>query len=181
MVVFELGGTRYRVEKRFLNNSKSEINEWRGGAWQLLDNEDKADKRLQDLLQSSVPGHGATKAANWGMLGFLWARQGEASEWPSWEGETGQVIQTRLARVEIDPVINRLREVLWENYVELFTNTGKAKTGAARSTNSETELQKIEADKEQVKRQRLELKSLQEEFAELWSETRVVRRGSGHA
>jgi len=43
------------------------------------------------------------------------------------EGETGQMIQTRLVRVEIDPKIEHLRDVLWENYCELFTNTGRAK------------------------------------------------------
>ena len=36
----------------------------------LLDTEDKADERLQKLLQSSVPGRGATKAAHWGLLGY---------------------------------------------------------------------------------------------------------------
>ena len=100
------------------------------------------------------------------MLGFLWARQGEASEWPSWEDDTGKVIKSRLARVEIDPVIDRLRETLWKNYAEVFTNTGKAKTRGPLDQ-LESELQKIEADKEQVKQQRLELESCQRQFAEL--------------
>src|SRR4051812_28880456 len=56
IVVFESGSTRYRIEKRFINNPISEISEWREGVWQLLDTADKADERLQKLLQSSVPG-----------------------------------------------------------------------------------------------------------------------------
>ena len=165
-VVFEHAGTRYRVVKRFLNNPESQFNEWRGDDWQLMADGDAADERVQRLLQSSVPGRGSTKAAHWGMLGFLWARQGEASEWPSWEDDTGKVIKSRLARVEIDPVIDQLREKLWESYAELFTNTGKAKARGVLDQ-LETELQKLEADKEQVKQQRLELESLHRQFAEL--------------
>lgn len=126
-VIFETAGVRYRVEKRFINKPTSEISEWRGGAWQLLDNEDAADERLQKLLQSTVPGRGATKAAHWGLLGYLWARQGEASDWPSWDGQTGEHIQSRLAKVEIDPVIQKLKESLWEDYSALFTPNGRPK------------------------------------------------------
>ncbi|MFA5262699.1 MAG: hypothetical protein WC378_02670 [Opitutaceae bacterium] len=165
-VVFEHDGIRYRVQKRFLSNPESEFSEWRNDAWQLLATEDLADERVQKLLLSSVPGRGATKAAHWGMLGFLWARQGEASEWPSWDGDTGQFIQTRLARVEIDPVIDRLRTVLWENYTELFTPTGKPKARGPLDQ-LEAELRMIAAQKGQVQQQRAELESMQRQYSEL--------------
>ena len=165
-VVFEQGGNRYRVEKRFLNSPESRLSEWRNQAWQLLADADAADERVQKLLQSSVPGRGATKAAHWGMLEFLWARQGEASEWPSWEGDTGRMIQTRLVRVEIDPKIERLREVLWENYSELFTNTGRAKARGPLDQ-LDSQLEKVEADLRNIVQQRFELESSQRQFAEL--------------
>lgn len=165
-VVFEHGGNRYSVEKRFLNNPESRFSEWRNHAWQLLAEGDAADERVQKLLQSSVPGRGATKAAHWGMLGFLWARQGEASEWPSWEGDTGQMIQTRLVRVEVDPKIERLRDILWENYSELFTNTGRPKARAPLD-HLATQLEKVDVDLKAIAEQRLELESLQRQFADL--------------
>lgn len=165
-VVFELAGTKYRIEKCFLNPSSSQFSEWRGNDWQLMADGDAADARVQTLLCSSVPGRGATKAAHWGMLGFLWARQGEASEWPAWEGENGQIIKTQLARVEIDPVIEQLRETLWEKYVESFTPTGRSKVGGELNR-LEDELRKIETDKKQVLQQRSGLEALQRQFAEL--------------
>lgn len=165
-VVFEHAGTRYRVVKRFLNNPQSQFNKWHGGDWQLMADGDAADERVQKLLQSSVPGRGATKTAHWGMLGFLWARQGEASEWPTWDGDTGQTIRTRLARVEIDPVIEQLRETLWEKYAESFTPKGKPKA-CGELYQFETELRKVEAEKAQVRQQRAELESLQRQFAKL--------------
>lgn len=166
IVVFEHCGKRYRVQKRFLNNPESWFSEWNGKDWQLQADGNSADERIQKLLQSTVPGRGATKAAHWGMLAFLWARQGENCEWPSWEGEAGQFIQTRLARVEIDPVIDRLRASLWENYAEIFTNTGKAKTRGPLEQ-LETELQKLESDKQQLKEQRSALEILQRQFSDL--------------
>lgn len=169
-VVFEHEGQRYRVEKRFLNNPESRIKMWNGGDWQLLADGDAADERVQKLLQSCVPGRGATKAAHWGMLGFLWARQGEASRWPAWDEDwedgTGKAIRSRLARVEIDPTVDHLRSILWEHYTELFTPTGKAKA-RGELDQVEVEMRKVESDKEQVKRQRLELDSLQRKFSEL--------------
>jgi exonuclease SbcC len=165
-VVFEHGGIRYRVEKRFLTNPESRFSEWRNNDWQLVADADAADERVQKLLESSVPGRGATKAAHWGMLGFLWARQGEASEWPTWEGDTGKLIQTRLVRVEIDPKIEQLRESLWENYTQLFTNTGRPKARGPLDQ-LESQLEKIEADLRDVAQQRLDLDSLQRQFAEL--------------
>ncbi|OQB89590.1 MAG: chromosome segregation protein [Verrucomicrobia bacterium ADurb.Bin118] len=165
-VVFEFAGTKYRIEKRFLNHPSSQFSEWRGNDWQLMADGDAADARVQALLRAGVPGRGATKAAHWGMLGFLWARQGETTEWPAWDGENGQIIKTRLARVEIDPVIKQLQKALWEKYAESFTPTGKSKAGGELNR-LEDELRKIEADKKQVLQQRSELEALQRQFAEL--------------
>src|SRR6185437_12510888 len=41
-VTFETNGTHYRIQKKFINKPTSEISEWRGGTWQLLDTEDRA-------------------------------------------------------------------------------------------------------------------------------------------
>jgi hypothetical protein len=61
------------------------------------------------LLQSSLPGRGATKPEHWGFLGFLWARQGEPAIWPGLDDrDVGERIRARLARVELDPLIEQL-------------------------------------------------------------------------
>jgi len=179
-VILEMNGARYRVQKRFINKPTSEISEWRGGAWQLLDTEDKADERLQKLLQSSVPGRGATKAAHWGLLGYLWARQGEASDWPSWDGQTGAQIQSRLAKIEIDPIIQKLKESLWEDYSMLFTSNGRPKKNGDLER-LETEWSKIDTDLVTVREKLTELNNLERRFTEsspevLRLETEVLQR-----
>jgi hypothetical protein len=65
---------------------------------ELIADADAADLRVQTLLQSSLPGRGATKPEHWGFLGFLWARQGEPAAWPGLDDpDVGQRIRARLA------------------------------------------------------------------------------------
>jgi DNA repair exonuclease SbcCD ATPase subunit len=165
-VVLEIAGVRYRVQKRFLSKPSSELSEWRGGEWQLLDTEDKADERLQKLLQSAVPGRGATKAAHWGMLGYLWARQGEPCDWPAWSGPAGEQIQSRLAKVEIDPVIQKLKDSLWQDYLESFTPGGKPKKNGELER-LETAWSKTGDELRAVQEKLAALVDLERQFAEL--------------
>ncbi len=170
VVIFHSGGTRYRAEKRFLKNPESQFSEWRNGAWQLVAESDDADRRLQTLLQSNVPGRGATKAAHWGLLGYLWARQGDASEWPIWEGETGQFIQTRLAKVELDPLVNSLRDILWQEYAALFTEAGGRPRKNGELERLETELDQVSGELAEVQRKRRGAEDLQKRYSELGPE-----------
>lgn len=165
-VVFQTKAVRYRIAKQFLNKPTSEISEWRAGAWQLLDTEDKADERLQKLLQSSAPARGATKAAHWGLLGYLWARQGLPCDWPSWEGQTGEQIRSRLAKVEIDVVIQNLKESLWEDYSQLFTPNGKPKKNGELER-LETEWERTSVNLAAVREKLAALNDLERRFAEL--------------
>ena len=127
-VEFETGAGRFRIEKTFLQGPRSFLKQWQSGAWQLISDTDAADQRVQALLQSSLPGKGATKPEHWGFLGFLWARQGEPSEWPNLDdAAVGQRIRARLARVEIDPVIEKLSACLAGAADSVLTSAGLAR------------------------------------------------------
>jgi chromosome segregation ATPase len=129
-VEFETAAGRFRIEKSFLQSPRSLLKQWRDGSWQLMAEADAADQRVQSLLNSTFPGRGATNASHWGFLGFLWARQGEPVEWPKLDdNDVGQQIRHRLARVEIDPVIEQLRDRLGRTADAAITSTGQAKAG----------------------------------------------------
>jgi hypothetical protein len=168
-VVFRCGGRRYQVEKVFLLGPQSRLREWRQEGWQLLAEGDQADQRVQALLQSRFPGRGATTAAHWGLLGYLWARQGEPAAWPSWGGDAGRAIHHRLVRLEIDPLIDRLRAALWDTYLENFTPTGQTKAGGALKR-LEEDLAGIEADLKEVARKREHIEQLEHDFHALTAE-----------
>ena len=106
-VEFETADGRFRIDKTFLQAPASVLHERIGGEWKPLAEGDDADIRLTRLLQSKQPGKGATKAAaHWGLLGYLWMRQGELPRWPDWtENPAGQLVQSLLVKVEIDPFI----------------------------------------------------------------------------
>lgn len=144
-VEFETRTGRFRIEKTFLVSPRSLLSQWQSNTWQLLAEADAADQRVQSLLQSSLPGRGATKPEHWGFLGFLWARQGEPAAWPGLDdAAVGQRIRARLARVELDPVIEQLRTRLAAVADTIFTSRGQRKTNGPFDT-AEQELAVLEA------------------------------------
>ena len=155
IVEFETAAGRFRIEKTFLQNPRSLLSSWSGANWQPLDNGDAADDRLSVLLQTSRATKGATKAAHWGMLGYLWMRQGEQAEWPDWQDTpAGQIVQGMLVKVEIDPFIEAVRQRMWGAFTENFTpSTGQPKVGGALLS-AEQELTRVEAALAEVARTR---------------------------
>lgn len=163
-VEFETRAGRYRIEKTFLQSPRSRLQQWQDSAWQPIAEADAADLRMQDLLHSSLPGRGATKPEHWGFLGFLWARQGEPSEWPKLEDEAvGQQIRARLARVELDPVIEQLRAKLTSLADVLITSTGQPRTGGALRE-AEDDLATIEAELLKLRATRAELETSHQRY-----------------
>lgn len=161
-VEFETGAGRHRIEKTFLQSPGSVLRHWNGSGWELVAEGDAADRRVQELLSSSLPGRGATKPEHWGFLGFLWARQGEAAAWPTLDGDAvGEKIRARLVRVELDPVIERLRQRLLGISEEIITATGKARVNGPLD-HAESQLAAIEADLAALRQTRTEIETTQQ-------------------
>ena len=166
-VEFETGEGRFRAEKTFLQSPTSALREYTGGVWKLLAEGDDADLRLTKLLQTKHPGKGATKAAHWGLLGYLWMRQGELAEWPEWAGNpAGQLVQSLLVKVEIDPFIEGIRGRMWSVYQENFTATGQQKAGGSLR-DTETALTRVEAALVKIAEERARLTADEEEYNRL--------------
>ncbi len=195
VVDFETAAGCFRIDKTFLQSPRSVLFTRVGGAWQPVAEADAADGRVQTLLQSTQPGRGATKAAHWGLLGYLWTRQGEAAAWPDWEeNPTGQSVRGMLAKVEIDPLIDALRGRMWTTYLENFTPTGQSKSGGALRT-AEEELvavdralaalnetrQQFLADEEAYTRLADELPRLEAEYADCRHEADALQTSARDA
>lgn len=175
-VEFETSTGRYRIEKTFLQSPRSFLRHWQHNAWQPIAEADAADQRMQDLLQSSIPGRGATKPEHWGFLGFLWARQGEPVEWPKLEDEAvGQRIRARLARIELDPVIELLRERLSSLAEAIITSTGQSKTGGPLRQ-AEDDLAVIETELTKLRQTCADLETKHQRFHQLAAEVLQLER-----
>ncbi|MCP4900592.1 MAG: hypothetical protein GY906_26815 [bacterium] len=169
-VVFLTPEGRFKIRKCFLNSATSELSEDRNGQWHPIADGDAADNRVLELIGGVRPGRGVSKAEHWGLLRYLWARQGEASDWPTWDDEAGAGIRSGLARVEIDPLVERLRSQLWQAQMEQLTSTGRvAKNSPLQDAqqavdNLQSELESVRADMDQIDRNVQELQQLYEEL-----------------
>ncbi len=163
-VEFETHAGRFRITKTFLQKPESHLHQLHAGAWELIADADNADQRVQELLQSSLPGRGATKPEHWGFLGFLWARQGEPATWPGLDdAEVGQRIRARLARVELDPIIEQLRARLGTAADAIITSTGQPRTcGPLRI--AEDDLAAIETALAAIRQTRTDLESAHQRY-----------------
>lgn len=163
-VDFETAQGRFRIEKTFLQSPTSVLKRRDGEDWEPIAEGDAADRKTREVLDSSLPGRGGTKPEHWGFLGFLWARQGEAADWPVLNDEAvGQKIRARLVRVELDPVIERLRQRFSAMADEVLTSTGRPKVnGFWEST--EKELEVIDSSLESVQQIRAEIESTQQRY-----------------
>ncbi len=149
-VAFEAEQSHFRVTKTFLNSPRSLLEEKQAGAWQTIAEGDQADTRIQHLVRSTKPGRGATSAAHWGLMNYLWARQGEVTSWPDWGTDAGQLIRSRLTHVVLDPIVDSLRQSLWSEYSETFTATGQVKKGGPLYS-AQQEVRTLEAELESVR------------------------------
>lgn len=178
IVEFETRAGRFRIAKTFLQKPESQLHQLRSGAWELIADADAADQRVQSLLHSSLPGRGATKPEHWGFLGFLWARQGEPAAWPGLDDpDVGQRIRARLARVELDPVIEQLRASLATAAESILTSTGQPRAGGPLRT-AEDDLAAIDTALAELRRTRAELEDTHRRFQQ--SEAEVARLEKEH-
>ena len=165
-VEFETREGRFQIEKTFLQSPRSHLSERDGGSFRPVADGDGADDRLNALLQSTKPGRGATDAAaHWGMLGYLWMRQGELAEWPEWHKATaGPLVQGMLVKVELDPFIRSVGDRMWSVFTENFTPaTNQPKVGGTLLA-AEGELTRVEAELAEVARTRQQIGSDQDAF-----------------
>lgn len=179
VVEFETRNGRFRLAKAFLQKPECQLHQQRSGVWELIAEADAADQRVQSLLQSSLPGRGATKPEHWGFLGFLWARQGEPAKWPGLDDpDVGQRIRARLARVELDPVIEQLRLRLATAAEAIITATGQSRAGGPLRE-AEDDLAAIEANLASLRQTRNDLDEAFLRFQQ--SEAEVARLEKEHA
>ncbi|OJU97785.1 MAG: hypothetical protein BGO12_04320 [Verrucomicrobia bacterium 61-8] len=178
-VEFETGAGHFRIDKIFLQKPQSRLFQLRSGNWELLAEADAADQRVQTLLQSSLPGRGATRPEHWGFLGFLWTRQGEPAIWPGLDDpDVGQRIRARLARVELDPVIEELRIRLASAADAIITSTGQSRVGGPLRA-AEDDLAGIEAALDEILQTREKLEETHRKYQQ--NEAEVLRLEKEHA
>ena len=121
-VEFESGGTRYRLEKGFLDRAGCRLSEWTGAKFQPVADGDRADERVRAVLLGERPGKGPARVEHRGLARLLWVPQGDQ------EGSAFAVpepvrmkIRSALGRITVDPGEAALIERVGAAYSEIFT------------------------------------------------------------
>jgi len=179
-VVFTTGEGRFRIHKTFLNSPASELSEDRDGEWHPIADGDAADTRVLEMIGGERSGRGATKAEHWGLLRYLWARQGETADWPAWDDGAGARIRTGLAKVDIDPLVERLAGQFRDLQAEQFTATGRVAKNSALQRAHDTR-ERLEADLADVRAKLDEIENQSQELLQLHDELDVRAREKAEA
>ena len=174
-VVFLTTEGRFKVHKRFLNSTTSELSEERDGEWHLIADGDAADGRVLELIGGVRPGRGVSKAEHWGLLRYLWARQGETADWPEWDDAAGTRIRSGLAQVDIDPLVERLRNQFLEAEAQQFTSTGRVAKNSPLQF-AEQAVEKLESDRVQIRSQMEETDEHMQELQQHRDKLTILKR-----
>ncbi|MBK1727211.1 AAA family ATPase [Halorhodospira neutriphila] len=122
---FTVGGTEYRLWKRFVSKPRAELC---GGGQTWAD--DAAEDQLQALLGFQRPGKGASKLEHHGLWGLLWVSQGETFEQPVVPNATARdslagVLDTEVGEVLGGDVGPRLLQEFATERDRFWTKAGK--------------------------------------------------------
>jgi DNA repair exonuclease SbcCD ATPase subunit len=174
-IEFDHARGRYQLKKRFLQRPECVLAEWAEDRWREIAQGDSADQRVFEMMGCSQPGRGASKPEHWGLLRYLWGRQDEPALWPEWQGAPGDRIRRCLAKLEMDPTVDRLMAGLQGESEKVFTPTGQVKKSGELFTLQEQiaaagselnrarqRLQDIEGQQEKYRQTALEIGHLQE-------------------
>lgn len=130
-IEFEHGSRRYKLEKQFLRKQRSELSEWDGARYQLLQQDDGADEFVRVMLLGEEAG-GATKPVQWGLARTMWYIQREPAD-----GRVSDAVADKLRGALGGTVVAAERGMLGARIADLyathFTPTGVVKANSPLS------------------------------------------------
>lgn len=189
-VEFTHGGTDYRLTKRFLDRSSSNLERRENGRFVRLAEGEAADQQVREILTHNPPGRGLARPENWGLAQVLWAPQGDLAL-AELSGDVVSNIREFLGAQISGPGAGLLEERIEDAYLKVYTPGGKLKTGKDASAlvrlreqlqqaieNRGYALEQQQAFEEAARRvedlraRRLQAKRTADEFAKVLAEAR---------
>ncbi|MCA9269861.1 MAG: AAA family ATPase [Planctomycetales bacterium] len=144
-IEFEHNGERYLLEKQFLGGARAELKRWENGAFKRLADSRAADEQVRAMLSAEPPKKGKTDPRHWGFAQVLWATQG-ALQIKELHGGIQNSIRESLGGQVAGADAEAVEQQVGRLYGDIFTPTGKYKTGAGRPHVAELESQLAELE-----------------------------------
>jgi energy-coupling factor transporter ATP-binding protein EcfA2 len=132
---FSASGDDYRIFKRFLKNSTSELSRRADDGWKAIEDGDRAEATVRELAAAGEKGTGRSLTpALRGVAGALWLLQTDELDLPeAWSDRVHHGLNSVLqVAVETRPTATFIAR-LESRYKELYTETGREKTDGGLS------------------------------------------------
>ncbi len=129
---FETGGKLYRLEKAFLDDASSLLDEWTGARFERLADSQRADELVRGFLLASGSGSGATKLGQWGLARLLWLNQSpERHELPHLDNSLKARLLDTVGVAALSNEEQSLLKAVETSYLQFFTpKKGKLAAGS---------------------------------------------------
>ena len=127
-VEFSHGGQEYRITKRFLDNPSSKLERRENGRFVSLAESSKADETVRAMLSRNAPGRGLSRRENSGLAQVLWVPQGRLTL-EALSGDLLADVRTSLGSQVTGPTASPIEGKVEEAYLQIYTPTGRYKTG----------------------------------------------------
>ncbi|WP_254380095.1 AAA family ATPase [Corallococcus exiguus] len=143
-VEFETGGRRYKLEKAFLDEASSLLEEWTGARFERIADSLNADERVRAFLSSGGSLSGATKLGQWGIARLLWLNQvPERQDLPAIDPSLKGRLLEAMGIAALSPEEQTLIKAVDAAYCQYYTpKTGKPTVGS-ELTRAEERIQSL--------------------------------------
>jgi DNA repair exonuclease SbcCD ATPase subunit len=158
-IEFAHGGVEYRLKKRFLDKPSALLEVREDGRWTRFAEDEAADKHVRGLLRADAPGSGLSSSKHWGSIQVLWSPQ-DVQDLQPLSGDVLADVRASLGFQIAGPEALRIQRRIDAVYANLYTPTGKLRSGAGEAP--VTRLRRAKADAEvAAERARRELQKLE--------------------
>lgn len=178
LLEFETGGQLYRLEKAFLDDPFSVLDEWTGTRFERLADSQRADELVRSFFLASGSGSGATKLGQWGLARLLWLNQiPERHELPSLDNSLKARLLDTVGVAALSAEEQALLKAVEASYLQFFTpKRGKLATGSELEEGAvlvkslQEEVSKLLQRRDATAQHSSDIQDTQHELAELANE-----------
>ena len=131
-IEFIHGGVEYRLRKRFLDKPSALLEVRENGGWTRFAEDEAADRHVRVMLRAEAPGSGLSSSKHWGSTQVLWSPQ-EVQELQPLSGDVLADVRASLGFQITGPEALRIQRRIETVYAELYTPTGRLRSGAGEA------------------------------------------------
>lgn len=148
-VVFEHGGSEWRIEKRFLTGASSLLECAENGVFRPVADGREADQRVRDMLAAEAAAKGMAGETHLGLLQVLWTPQGPPLLSP-WNPNVRATLQEAFGAALSSPAADALVDLVDQRFQFYYTPTGKVGKNSP-ITPLQNDFNQLSADAEQLR------------------------------